>query len=208
MPSPSAQTGGGVEEATSKAIKMISALSDAAISGGKLSTELMRCSSHGGSAKFQPYSKHDYLCRLASFSAMSWFDKPVTSELPQQRTIACIAGASRRRPQRHAGVAERRLFHLQCPDVPPAPDGGGRLLCVRASGHNPLLALRHCAAAEPSDVCAHARILHLDLLVTLTRPRVRAPSFCSDAVSGAECARHGWRNDGNDRLRCDSCKVC
>jgi hypothetical protein len=109
MPLPSgAQTtppAGGVEEATSKAIKMISALSDAAISGGKLSTELMRCSSHGGSAKFQPYSKHDYLCRLASFSAMSWFDKPVTSELPPQRTVACIAGASRRRPQRHAGAS-------------------------------------------------------------------------------------------------------
>jgi hypothetical protein len=104
MPSPSgAQTeAGGVEEATTKAIKMISALSDAAISGGKLSTELMRCSSHGGSAKFQPYSKQDYLCRLASFSAMSWFDKPVTSELPLQRTVACIAFAYRRRPQRHA----------------------------------------------------------------------------------------------------------
>jgi len=93
-PAPAPRAGAGdVEEATSSAIKMISALSDAAVSGGKLSTELSSRSQEGN-AKFQPYSKHEYLCRLASFSTMSWFDKPVTSECLGARATSRVACGS------------------------------------------------------------------------------------------------------------------
>jgi hypothetical protein len=97
------KSGDGVVDATRKAMQILAELSDAAVSGGKLSSEMSSCA-NANNAKCQPWSKQDYLSRLASFSPMTWFNKPIT-------------------------------------------------------------------------------------------------------VSGSECARHGWRNEGIDRLRCDSCKA-
>lgn len=84
------QTGDGaqrdVEGATRAAMQILSALSDAAISGGKLSSEMSNA--NASTAKCQPWSRPDYLSRLASFSPMTWFNKPVTSTFWQRsRTL-------------------------------------------------------------------------------------------------------------------------
>ena len=75
----------GVEESTRKAMQMLSALSDAAVSGGKLSAE-MSSTTNAGNAKCQPWSRQDFLSRLASFSPMNWFNKPVASTAPSLPT--------------------------------------------------------------------------------------------------------------------------
>ena len=82
-----AKAGGspGVEESTRKAMQMLSALSDAAVSGGKLSAE-MSSTTNAGNAKCQPWSRQDFLSRLASFSPMNWFNKPVASTAPSPLT--------------------------------------------------------------------------------------------------------------------------
>ena len=87
-----------VEDASRKAMQMLSALSDAAVSGGRLTSEMSSCA-NASNAKCQPWSRQDYLSRLASFSPMTWFNKPIASNRPSPPlllvyTFASLCGAS------------------------------------------------------------------------------------------------------------------
>ena len=153
-----------VEGETRAAMQILSALSDAAISGGKLSSEMSNA--NASTAKCQPWSRPDYLSRLASFSPMTWFNKPLTSTFWQRsRTLRGCGMVVLATAHAHFAKWATATCASCCVGIPPA--------LTRAC--NPFE--KNYAIHADSDAC---------------RP-----------VSGVECARHGWRNDGDDRLRCD-----
>lgn len=88
LPSSEGSDAPDVEGATRKAMQMLSALSDAAISGGRLSSEMSSCA-NASNAKCQPWSRQDYLSRLASFSPMTWFNKPLSSMDCTSMFVSC-----------------------------------------------------------------------------------------------------------------------